>query len=647
MALAAHLILGTRWTFVGGKGGVGKTTIAAALAVELADRGEAVTLLSTDPAHSLGDALGLPLDADPGPHPELESLRAFELSASRERADFLARSGDAITTLIERGTYLDTDDADALTDLALPGMDELAALLRLSRLADEDAGNVVVDTAPTGHTLRLLDLPAAGLAWLESLEAMQAKHDAVAAAFSGGRIQPDDASRFVADLRRDLERLAASFVSPTETRFVLVTNPDAVVAAETLRYREELERRGVALAGTVLNRGRCADSRPIVGVAAPGPTPSSLDFSVCVPALGTIGRDLASLRRVAASASGKGVPTHGVSPDGDAPASPGGDEHSVIIVGGRYVVPADRRLYLVGGKGGVGKSTIAGGVAAGLAHSRADRGRILLLSVDPAGSLTEILGRTVGSAPMAVDGSAHLFARQIDAEQSWSDFTTHYREEVGRLFEGLSGGGLSASLDKQVLDRLMDLVPPGVDELVSIMEVIDLIEDGEYDALVVDTAPTGHFLRLLELPGVALDWCHAILRLLLKYRSVVSLEGAGERILKLSRSLKALRARLIDPAFTWACAVALPESLSIPESERLIDGLRMVGIEPAALIVNRALTDGGKVDHVHDQAVSELLRIDPTLPAVATSQMRPSPRGLGALEEFYVTWRNVRLADAG
>lgn len=647
MALAAHLILGTRWTFVGGKGGVGKTTIAAALAVELADRGEAVTLLSTDPAHSLGDALGLPLDADPGPHPQLQPLRAFELSASRERADFLASSGDAITMLIERGTYLDTDDADALTDLALPGMDELAALLRLSRLADEDAGNVIVDTAPTGHTLRLLDLPAAGLAWLESLEAMQAKHDAVAAAFSGGRVQPDEASRFIAHLRMDLERLAASFVSPAETRFVLVTNPDAVVAAETLRYREELERRGIALGGTVLNRGRCADSTGIVGVGAPGPPPSSLDFSVCVPALGTIGRDLASLRWLAASASGRGVPTHAASPDGDAPASPGGREHSAIIVGGRYMVPADRRLYLVGGKGGVGKSTIAGGVAAGLAHSRADRGRILLLSVDPAGSLTEILGRTVGSAPTAVAGSAHLFARQIDAEQSWSDFTTHYREEVGQLFEGLSGGGLSASLDKQVLDRLMDLVPPGVDELVSIMEVIDLIEDGGYDALVVDTAPTGHFLRLLELPGVALDWCHAILRLLLKYRSVVSLEGAGERILKLSRSLKALRARLIDPAFTWACAVALPESLSIPESERLIDGLRKAGIEPAALIVNRALTSGGKVDHVHDEAVSELLRIDPTLPAVATLQMRLSPRGLSALAEFYVTWRNVRLADAG
>src|SRR5690606_21968557 len=114
MTLAAHLTLGARWTFVGGKGGVGKTTIAAALAVELADSGQPVTLLSTDPAHSLGDALGLPLDADPKPHPELPSLRAFELSASRERTDFLAGSGDAIATLIERGTYLDADDADAL-----------------------------------------------------------------------------------------------------------------------------------------------------------------------------------------------------------------------------------------------------------------------------------------------------------------------------------------------------------------------------------------------------------------------------------------------------------------------------------------------------------------------------------------------------
>ena len=126
----------------------------------------------------------------------------------------------------------------------------------------------------------------------------------------------------------------------------------------------------------------------------------------------------------------------------------------------------------------------------------------------------------------------------------------------------------------------------------ALVEVIDTTEDAVYDALVVDTAPTGHFLRLLELPDVVLEWTHQAMRLLLKYREVVAPGELGERLLKLSRTLRSFRTRLRDPVRTWMLVVTLPESLSAPETTRLLARLRELEIAPGALLLNRALRNG-------------------------------------------------------
>src|SRR5690606_1412280 len=165
----SHLKTGARWTFVGGKGGVGKTTVAAALAVELSATGEAITILSTDPAHSLGDAFGTALASAPHPLPDCPDIRAFEIDADREHEIFLDEHGPSITALIERGTYLDSADVGEIAGLPIPGMDELAAILRLRELAHGPGSRIILDTAPTGHTLRLLNLPDLALGWIGAL----------------------------------------------------------------------------------------------------------------------------------------------------------------------------------------------------------------------------------------------------------------------------------------------------------------------------------------------------------------------------------------------------------------------------------------------------------------------------------------------
>ncbi|HET8655911.1 MAG TPA: ArsA family ATPase, partial [Longimicrobiaceae bacterium] len=266
------LSLGTRWTLVGGKGGVGKTTTAAALAVELARSGRPVLVVSVDPAHSLGDALGLALGDEPGAVPGVPGLRALEVDAERERARFLASNRASLASLLERGTFLDASDVAEATELAVPGLDELAALFRLLDLLREDDAYLVVDTAPTGHALRLLDLPRLAAGWLGALRAMEEKHRAVALALAG-EYRADAAADFLAATAAELSDAERLLADPVRTRLLLVTTPEPGVLAETRRFEAALTGRGIALAGIVVNRCEAKATeraQPAKNRAAPG-----------------------------------------------------------------------------------------------------------------------------------------------------------------------------------------------------------------------------------------------------------------------------------------------------------------------------------------------------------------------------------------
>jgi arsenite-transporting ATPase len=194
-----------------------------------------------------------------------------------------------------------------------------------------------------------------------------------------------------------------------------------------------------------------------------------------------------------------------------------------------------------------------------------------------------------------------------------------------------------------VIERLVDLAPPGIDELMTLVQVVDLTEDRPYDALVLDTAPTGHLLRLLELPGVALDWTRAVLRMLLKYREVMGLGTVAERLLELSRDLRALRELLRDPGSTWFLGVALPEALGVPETARLLGRLRALGIAPGALLVNRAFAGDDALTHGGE--IAALLALDDALTFAAAPDELEGPVGPDALAEFAGRWRMLERSS--
>lgn len=632
IALAA----GARWVFVGGKGGVGKTTVASALAVRLADAGTPTLALSVDPAHSLADALGTPLGPEPRPVPGVPRLRAMELDAEHERVRWMARYRPTLAALLERGTYLAERDVAALLELAPPGADELAAMLRLMARAREDATErCVIDTAPTGHTLRLLDTPRLIESWLDALEALDRRHQVVRQAFAPAAAAPppaDQAARELAALRADARELGARLRDPAHTRVVLVTTAEPVVVAETHRYAAALAELGVALGGVVVNR---AEGRVPVELP-PAPLRLALPRQPFDP------RGAERLRETAAAAwSGDG--SRAPSAKSRAPAA-GSDPRagSRIHVGGPCAVPAGRRLYVVGGKGGVGKSTVASALAARLATEASHGERVLLLSADPAGSLSELWELRVGDQPVPAPGLPALALRQVDAAAAWARFRDDYRGGTEQLLSELAGD----DPDRRFARDVVELTPPGVDELMGLGELVELAELRAYTAIVLDTAPTGHLLRLLAAPQLALEWAHAAMRLLLRYREVVGLGELAERLLRFTRGVHTLQALLQDPARRHMTVVALPETLSIPETRRLLARLRALSLAPELLVVNRLLADdGARVSPAaQPDLAAALLALEGAPAAAAAPAMRTGPRGAAALLAFGRAWRQITLA---
>src|SRR5436305_1462079 len=208
------------------------------------------------------------------------------------------------------------------------------------------------------------------------------------------------------------------------------------------------------------------------------------------------------------------------------------------------LAPPTLRLLFFGGKGGVGKTTCSAAVALALARRRKG-GRILLLSTDPAHSLADVLRVPLGDDERPVAGVPGLVARELDAGGAFARVRARHGGEVDRAVGALATEGSG-------VEDLLDFTPPGLDELIAVSSLLDAVfgEEGEpaRDLVIVDTAPTGHALRLLEMPELALSWDRFLLSLLLKYREAVGLGDLAAGLVDLSRSLKRLQALLQDPA---------------------------------------------------------------------------------------------------
>jgi arsenite/tail-anchored protein-transporting ATPase len=637
---------------VGGKGGVGKTTCAAAMALAAARQGLRTLVITTDPAPSLGDAFRHPLgDRTRRIAVGRAVLHARELDAPRSFERWLSSRRATFEAVATRGTWLDAADVAALLRLSLPGIDEVAALLEMLDLGRSGRYDVVVvDTAPTGHTLRLLSMPDALGRVAELFDAMQAKHRAVASALRG-RWVPDAGDALIQEIGDGVADL--SILLRERARTWWVTLPEPMAVSETADAVASLGQEGIAVEALIVNRvtqpppSRCArcqarrafEARAIA--ALEGTLPN-------VPL-----RAVPALEREPCGAAGLQAVARALAAATPAPARAQRVTMWRAWKPGRAPVLATRlagehtRLLMFGGKGGVGKTTCAAAAALAIAGAAPER-PILLVSSDPAHSLADAFGMAIADRPRTiVPGRPNLRVRELDAAARFTALRERYTGAVEALFGRIGRGAVDLAHDRRVLAGLFEVAPPGIDELVAVAEVAESAagDAGAEDLVILDLAPTGHALRLLETPALVQDWVKALMGVLLKYQAVAGIGELGATLLALSKGLGRLRALLTDTARCGFVVVTRAAALPAAETARLMADLARMRIHVPAIVVN-AVGRGGcaRCRAEASREARDLRRLtrdarDAGVALVTTPEQVPAPAGHAALRAWAATWR--------
>lgn len=547
---ALNELASRRVVLVGGKGGVGKTTVAVAAALAFA-QSRATILFTTDPASNLGDLLA---------GERVANLTVEAIDAGALYARFLGENLESFLEIGDRGTYLDRDELQHFFELALPGVDELMAWMRIGELAEANPeGIVVVDTAPTGHTLRMLASSAQFRQVALALDAMQEKHRILIEQFTRRSVH-DAMDEFIESFYAKAKARTELLTDASRAAFVPVTLSEPLVVEQTRRLIEETG--GIDVPFVVLNRAHpeCCAAEDATARAALAPRRVVDAVRACAP--------LDSVDRVRAWSAGR-LETE---------QQPGKDSDVESVA-----LRIDAPVVLVAGKGGVGKTTCAASIALQLAVAHPDR-RYVVISVDPAHSLPRLLAD--------LDLPPNLTVEAIDTRARWRRFRESFGDRIEETIEALTPRGLSAGSDIEAMRQLIEIAPPGADELFAIDRLADLTSDPSIAGVIVDTAPTGHFLRLIELPRTAGDWVREFIRILLRYRDLIPPGSLGQELVKASRALKDLDAMLRSERAA-AIVVTRAERLVVAETERLLDELERRSIRIGGIVVNAITPPGG------------------------------------------------------
>ncbi len=527
-----HLNNTTRILFFTGKGGVGKTSVACATAIRLADAGKRVLLISTDPASNLDEVLGVRLGNAPTAVPDVPNLKALnidpEASAKAYRESMVAPYRgvlpDAAVASME-------EQFSGSCTLEIAAFDEFARLLG-GTSTTSDFDHVLFDTAPTGHTLRLLSLPSAwdgflstntsGTSCLGPLAGLQAQQ------------------KLYADTVKALS-------DPKMTTLVLVARPELSALREAERTSAELAELGVKNQHLVVNGVfQATDASDSLAVAmerraeqALAKIPERLSAlpRTIIPLApqGLVG--VAAIRELGQASSD----TQPITPSDDAPSLP--TLASLLD----ELSAAQHGVILTMGKGGVGKTTVAAAIAIALA----DRGfPVRLSTTDPAAHLASTLN---GEVP-------NLTVSRIDPKAE----TEAYSAEV----MATAGKDLDAQ-GRAMLEE--DLRSPCTEEIAVFRAFAAAVAQGEGGFVVLDTAPTGHTILLLDSA--------------LAYHREVTRQASG-----MPESVENLLPRLRDPNFTRIVIVTLPEATPVHEAAKLQADLERAEIHPFAWVVNQSLT---------------------------------------------------------
>ena len=527
------LIKPTRFLFFTGKGGVGKTSLSCATAVSLADQGNKIFLVCTDPASNLSEVMGVQIGASPANHPGVPGLQAInidpEVAASKYRERII---GPYRGKLPEVALVAMEEQLSGACTMEIAAFDEFAGLLGNRDLHKFDY--VIFDTAPTGHTLRLLQLPSA---WDGFIEANTTGTSCLGP---------------LAGLTQQHQMYKNTIATLTDremTTVILVSRPEPASLDEAARTSAELSALGMDNQKLVINGVFSSSSKDRLAQAwhkrthnalAALPEVLSRTDRIETPLLPFLPLGVEKLRLFWQAMLGKSIDVPTIKSDGKEilPPSPVALFREIELLG--------KGVIMAMGKGGVGKTFIATELAKYLAQKGHD---VLLATTDPAAHLDFSLGDTIECLKVA----------RIDPKEEIRKYTDKVMLEVGK------------KLDEQGRNLLAeDLRSPCTEEIAVFQAFAKLVDQGEDRYIVLDTAPTGHTLLLLDAARAY-------------HREV---ERMTQQI---PEQVQKLLPRMRDPNYTKILIITLPEMTPVHEAGQLERDLERASISSYAWIINQSL----------------------------------------------------------
>ncbi|MGZ8225962.1 MAG: arsenical pump-driving ATPase [Methylococcaceae bacterium] len=521
-----------RFLFFTGKGGVGKTSIACATAIQLADAGRQVLLVSTDPASNVGQALCVSIGNQITAIPAVSGLTALEIDPQAAAQAYRDRIVGPVRGVLPEAVVKGIEEqlsGACTTEIA--AFDEFTALLTDSALT-ADYDHIIFDTAPTGHTIRLLQLPGAWSGFLE-----EGKGDASCLGPLAGLEKQRSQYKAAVDALANVHR----------SRLILVARAQQATLREVARTHEELAEIGLSQQYLIINgilpQAEAAQDPLATAICereqlALKTIPEALESLPCdlieLKPFNLVGLD--ALRELLTTA---------------APIMTHSDAATIAIQAPGLSKLVDEiakdghGLVMLMGKGGVGKTTLAAAVAVELAR----RGLpVHLTTSDPAAHLSETLNGALDN----------LTVSRIDPHAETERYRQHVLETKG------------AHLDAQGRALLEeDLRSPCTEEIAVFQAFSRIIREAGKKFVVMDTAPTGHTLLLLDATGAY-------------HREVSRQMGSGVHYLTPMMQLQ-------DPKQTKVLLVTLAETTPVLEAANLQADLRRAGIEPWAWIINNSV----------------------------------------------------------
>jgi len=544
----------TEYIFFSGKGGVGKTTMASATAIHYANEGRKVLIVTTDPASNLGDVFEQEIGHKITPIDGVQNLYAMEIEPDAATGEYKERIIGPFREIMPEDVIATLEE-----QFSSPCTTEIASFDRFIDFMEANEYEIVIfDTAPTGHTIRLLELP---VDW--------SKHIEESAKGSGqtclGPVQA------IQESKEKYDRAMALLRNPERTKFVFVMRPEQLSLYETVRAMKELMAIGIRSGKIIINgilpkevcdieffKKKYESQQKIIRK-----TDEMFNGSRRYMLLrdGEVkGTD--ALKSVAQELFNGGGVSFNVGPEAPFPEGFTLEKPDIQRL---WFPRGETKAIFFTGKGGVGKTTIS--CIAALYLSRQGF-KTLLVTTDPAAHIGQVLDVKVGSQPAKI--ARDLYAVMIDQEEAFKQ----YKEKILNEAKGKYSDDMLAAMEEE-------LNSPCTEEMAAFDKFAQFIESRDYDVIVFDTAPTGHTLRLLDLP---FDYAKQVEMMISTGADADAKEVTQRRFKELIRMLR-------DKSHTVFSLVLYPESTPITESYRAMLDLKKAGIETQVVVANMILPE--------------------------------------------------------